>query len=474
MSNKDNLSKKNEEEKVEEIYSPSKNNLVINFVEDPSHLNSSHQSNHFNSIINELNIENLNENSDKITNLNQTSSFPVQDLNNCSNLQNSLVSQKINYSKLNSINEQMSFKKEGFNYNVYYNEMKGNNLQTTLISSKTNTIKEKKSENDSDNNKNKTLLNPKTIPLYSQQYHLKLFNIFIQNKKPVIYSENTENNKIFGFCAFTFDNNAETKTKITININLNTAEENNINYFSLYNKKINKEIIKNLLKLKTKEQFNIIEKIDDEILIIKSLNNYLIILSNSKCNEQHNQNYISIISSKGASNIELLNNRQKINYDDTLDFLILMDKGIFKNLYCIEICYMVYDIMKTCLINHESFKEFLNQIIIYLFEQTLVNGSKNEISLIFLCFKGIKNIFNQKNINQIDKILRRLEKTTYDIDYKNMQFYRLNTKENNLPLPVKNDTLGNITFKKTLTGGECEKVNNKKKKTYSIFKCCGL
>ena len=45
-----------------------------------------------------------------------------------------------------------------------------------------------------------------------------------------------------------------------------------------------------------------------------------------------------------------------------------------------------------------------------------------------------------------------------------MQFYRLNTKENNLPLPVKNDTLGNITFKKTLTGGECEKVNNKKKK----------
>ena len=41
------------------------------------------------------------------------------------------------------------------------------------------------------------------------------------------------------------------------------------------------------------------------------------------------------------------------------------------------------------------------------------------MSLIFICFKGIKNMFNKRNINKIDEILNRLENTTYEIDYKN-------------------------------------------------------
>ena len=478
MSNKQNLSKRNEEEKGESICSPSKNNLVINFIELPSNLNSSPQSNHITSIIKELNVEKINENNEKGNNLNQTSSFPIQESINYSNLQNSLISQQISYSKLNSLNEQISFKQEGIKYTLFYNEGKGNNLQHTISTTKNNSYFERKSENDSENNKNKNLLNPNTIPLYSQQYHLKLFNDYIQIRKPVIYSEKTENNKIFGFCAFTFDNHAETKTKISININLNTQEEKNINYFSLCKKSLNKEILNNIIQLNSKEQLNFIQKIDDEILIIKSLKNYLMVFSNSKCNEQNNQNYISIISSNNANNVELLKNKQKIKYEEHLDFLLLMDKGLFKYLYCIEICYMIYDIMKTCLINQETFEDFLNQIIIYIFEQTLVNGSKNEMSLIFLCFKNIKNIFNQKNINQIDKILNRLEKTTYEIDYNNMQFYRkLNSNVINMPLSVKNENFCNLTFKKTMTkeGDESEKGNNiKKKKSYSIFNCCGL
>ena len=54
-------------------------------------------------------------------NLNQTSSFPVNDSNNYShsNLQNSLISQQQIYSKLNSI-EQISFKQEGFKYTLFY------------------------------------------------------------------------------------------------------------------------------------------------------------------------------------------------------------------------------------------------------------------------------------------------------------------------------------------------------------------
>ena len=468
-----NYSKENEEKKIENSPRQSKNNLVINLIEFPSNLTSSRQSNHFDSIINELNEENINENDEntlKGTTLNKTSSFPINDSINNSYIQNSLISQKQISSKINSMNAQISFKKEGFKYTLFCNEVKENNYQTTN-STKNNSYKEKKSENENENNKNKNLLNPNTIPLYSQQYHLKLFNDFIQKKKPVIFSHNTENNKIFGFCAFTFDNNDETKTKITININLNTEEEKNINYFSLYNKTLNKEILNNLITLNTKEQLNIIKKINDEIFLIKSLSNYIIILTNSKLN----QNYISIISSNQATKLELLYNKQKINYDENLDFLILMDKGIFKNLYCIEICYMIYDIMKTCLINDETFEEFLNQIIIYIFEQTLVNGGNNEMSLIFICFKGIKNMFNKRNINKIDEILNRLENTTYEIDYKNMQNYRkLNKKEINLPQKIKIDNYCNLTFKKTLTGGDFGKVNKNQRKSFSIFKCCGL
>ena len=57
-----------------------------------------------------------------------------------------------------------------------------------------------------------------------------------------------------------FDNNNNIKTKITVNINLSTKEENSINYFSLYNKTLNKETLKNLINLNTEEQIQIIQK----------------------------------------------------------------------------------------------------------------------------------------------------------------------------------------------------------------------
>ena len=50
------------------------------------------------------------------------------------------------------MNAQISFKKEGFKYTLFCNEVKENNYQTTN-STKNNSYKEKKSENENENNK---------------------------------------------------------------------------------------------------------------------------------------------------------------------------------------------------------------------------------------------------------------------------------------------------------------------------------
>ena len=49
----------------------------------------------------------------------------------------------------------------------------------------------------------------------------------------------------------------------------------------------------------------------------------------------------------------------------------------------------------------------------------------------------------------------------------------LNIGEINTPQILKNNNCSNITFTKTLTSEEVEKLD-KKKKNISIFKCCGL
>ena len=293
------------------------NNLVINLIESPSNLSSSHNQN-IESIIKEINNDNNQKNI-----LNKTSSFPMSNESHNNSKLSSLISKSV-FSKLNSINEQISFKPGGLKYSLIYND----NLLNNNNFSKQNTMKiieEKHTERSIKSFKNKNLLNTETIPLYTQQMYLKSFNNFITKKHPVVYSEKTVNGKIFGFSAFTFDNNSDPQNKITININLETQEENAINYFSLYKKTINKDILCNLISLKTQEQIKIIHKIDDEIYIVKSQNKYFTILSNIE-SKNKKQNYISILSSNDSNTVKMLYNHQKITYDENLDFLILIYK----------------------------------------------------------------------------------------------------------------------------------------------------
>ena len=211
--------------------------LILNFYEEPSNLKSSQQSN-LELYINDSPYNNNNNNNNNNSNLNITSSFPVNDSNvfsnsnSHSNLKNSLISQQQVYSKLNSI-DQISFKQEGMKNNLFLNDVKDsclkiiNNSNTSI-----NILEEKISQNSFKNHK--ILLDPDTIPIYSMQLHLKIFNNYILKKKPVIYAEKTDNEKIFGFSAMTFNNNCEEKTKISLNINLGIDKKNSINYFILY------------------------------------------------------------------------------------------------------------------------------------------------------------------------------------------------------------------------------------------------
>ena len=67
-----------------------------------------------------------------------------------------------------------------------------------------------------------------------------------------------------------------------------------------------------------------------------------------------------------SNNIKILSNQQKIEYKNNLDFLIIMNKGVFKNIYCIDINYLIYDILKWIILHALTFDDFLNKIIIYI------------------------------------------------------------------------------------------------------------
>ena len=409
------------------------------------------------------------------SNLNITSSFPVNDSNvfsnsnSHSNLKNSLISQQQVYSKLNSI-DQISFKQEGMKNNLFLNDVKDsclkiiNNSNTSI-----NILEEKISQNSFKNHK--ILLDPDTIPIYSMQLHLKIFNNYILKKKPVIYAEKTDNKKIFGFSAMTFNNNCEEKTKISLNINLGIDKKNSINYFILYSKKLKKDLLNNIISSDFETQNKMINKINDEILLLKNQNNELSIFSNANLFNKTKENYISILSSYNSNDLKIMNNGEIIKCEKNLDFLILMDKGIFKFLYCIEINFIIYNSLKYVILNDLEFNHFLEQSIINIFEQTIMKGGKLEMSMIFVCLEGIKKIFDNKDIKKIDKILNRLEKTSYEIDNKIINYVRnLSSDEINSPQLINHNNFSNITFNKTLSGDVIEK----KKKKISFFKCCGL
>ena len=56
-----------------------------------------------------------------------------------------------------------------------------------------------------------------------------------------------------------------------------------------------------------------------------------------------------------------------------------MNKGIYKNIYCIEINQIIYETLKDTIKENKSFKEFLNNIDINILKRVIENGGKNSM-----------------------------------------------------------------------------------------------
>ena len=463
----------------------SNNHLILNVYDVSSNLSSSQSQKSnleiclndspYNNTDNNNFNNNYNNNNENIPyNLNQTSSFFVNDSNNFShsNLHNSIISQHAIDSKLNTI-DQFSFKQEGNKNSLFINDTKDNCMKVNDNSNNSiNILEDKFSQNSLKNNK--ILLNSDSIPIYTQQLNLKIFNNYILKNKPIIYAKKTYNKKIFGFSAMSFDNNCEANTKISININLGKDKKNSINYFVLYENTLKDDILDKIILSKFEEQNKMIQQINDEILLVRNQNNDLTILSNINSFNKEKENYIIILSSNNANDVKILNNEDIIKYEKNLDFLILINKGIFKFIYFIEINYIIYSILKHVILNNFEFSDFLEQTILSIFEQIIINGGKFGMSIIFICLEGIRKIYDLKDTKKIDEILKRLETLSYEVDNIIMKYNEnLSVEEINIPQIIKNNNHSNITFKKTLSGEDIVKLPKKKKKI-SFFKCCGL
>ena len=206
-----------------------KNNIFINYIPQSSNLNNSIQPL---KLINNSQLSStqlIEKKSDSNVNnpelLNKTSSFAQNDINY--NKQNSMISEE--YGKVNSIHDKITFQKQDTNNKI-------NNSQVSYR------IKLEDRSIDS-YDKNKILLSPNSIPIYTQILLLKLFNEYLKNEKPIIYAQKTENKKIMGFAALNYDNNHKNKNKMSIDINIVDENKNDsINYFSMYRKDIQLKI----------------------------------------------------------------------------------------------------------------------------------------------------------------------------------------------------------------------------------------
>lgn len=129
--------------------------------------------------------------------------------------------------------------------------------------------------------KNKILLSPHSMPLYTQIFLLNLFNEYLKNEKPIIYAKKTDNKKIMGFSALNYDNNYEKNNKMSIDINIEDENKNDsINYFSMYQKDIKLNFLYYLMRLDVDEQHIFLQQ--KEILTIKIQKGYITILNNIK------------------------------------------------------------------------------------------------------------------------------------------------------------------------------------------------
>ena len=291
--------------------------------------------------------------------------------------------------------------------------------------------------------------------------------------KPIIFAEKTKNAKIKGFSSLNYNNKADNKNKISIDINIIDKKNNDIiNYFSIFRKGVSNDFLKQIFKLNMNEQIEIFKKCDKEILIIKTVKDYISILHN--INLKKSSNYISILSLNNGNIIKILRYQQIYKFNNNFDYIIIINKGIYKNIYCIETNNITYQTLKTIICEKKTFENFLNDVIVNINKKVIENGGRSCLSIIFICLETIYNIFKNKDLNKINQILSTLENTSYEVDNDNRKMNQNNTLlEINSPIETENENYFNLTFKMKSLRNYSEKEQCHKK-VISLFKCCGI
>ena len=329
----------------------------------------------------------------------------------------------------------------------------------------------------------------KIIPLYSKKLKLKKFNEYIALNKPVIFDKCTDNNIIYGFSALTFKNDSiNSKTKISININYSN-EHGNFNFFSLYNPLITSKVLEiKYNELSMNNIFinkNILQDIFGDIILLNFHNSTFSIYNNLKPKLNKFFSYQAIFSIDNSKNIKKFNQAQKIRIQKNFDFIILLNKGIFNCLNNKEICKIIYESIKNCIINKNNFSYFLDQSIKNIFENVIKKNGQKDMAYIFICLNNLYNLFENKNIHKIDEILNFIENTTYKYDeeyddgvykninddsYKDSIYYDgIINKNSNISLSFKekNININDEYFDK-------KKTNHQKIKKRNFLNCCGF
>ena len=147
--------------------------------------------------------------------------------------------------------------------------------------------------------------------------------------------------------------------------------------------------------------------------------------------------------------------------------------------------------MKKIILENESYALFLEKVVKNIFKNVIKKGGKKDMACIFLCFPNLKNIFEKRNINKIDKALIIIE----NMSYNNEDHYNpINKNEmslDSLKLIIPSNKIGinksnnNISFEKSISSNIEQPLNqptkildnniNKKKiQKKTLLSCCGI
>ena len=487
----------------EKIQDPNQTSSFIPIT--PSNKISSHNESHFDDLSKNLTDKFTFNNNDLNSNNNNSicdeSEDKISKINNLS-LDNNL--NRNNYNKNKSIfskNNSLKIKKNNSNYNFdVIKKQKERNKENDKRNLSLDICSNFSDIEDSEENiinlkhysdlESKDKINlKKIIPLYSKKLKLKKFNEYIALNKPVIFDKCTDNNIIYGFSALTFKNDSiNSKTKISININYSN-EHGNFNFFSLYNPLITSKVLEiKYNELSMNNIFinkNILQDIFGDIILLNFHNSTFSIYNNLKPKLNKFFSYQAIFSIDNSKNIKKFNQAQKIRIQKNFDFIILLNKGIFNYLNNKEICKIIYESIKNCIINKNNFSYFLDQSIKNIFENVIKKNGQKDMAYIFICLNNLYNLFENKNIHKIDEILNFIENTTYKYDeeyddgvykninddsYKDSIYYDgIINKNSNISLSFKekNININDEYFDK-------KKTNHQKIKKRNFLNCCGF